>query len=436
MIPTKRMIWVACLSLPIIILGRGAPPAIGLAWGFLGLTFAGFVLDGILGDRRPRLHLERHAPAQLHVDQTDIIHWIVENHSRFEVRLQLCDQVPVGARAEPRIISLSAPGQSRTTVSYQLSPQHRGPAFFGEMTYRILGPFGLCWRQKRLPARLEIQCLPHLANWKAAELAERRALMRQMGSHRYRWRGAGTVFESLREYSTQDDIRWVDWKATARFGQPMSRNFEVDRHQQVILLVDASRAMTTYCGRRTKFDTVLEAAVLVARAAVDHGDSLGLVLFADQIDAYLPPRRERSQMTAVMEHLYGKYPRLVEPNFELALTRTAQRNHRRSLIILFTDVTVIEAARRMLAYLRILTPRHLPLVVTIADETLEKWEMVEPRTTEDFYRVGVANELVLERTLVLEELRRSGAETLDSPADLVAARTVERYLDLKRRLRL
>lgn len=436
MIPTKRMIWVGLLSLTIIILGRGAPPAIGLAWGFLGLTFAGFVIDGILGDRRPRLHLERQAPAQLHVDHLHIVRWIVENHSLFEVRLQLCDRVPLGARAQPRIISLCASAHSRTTVSYELFPKHRGPAFFGELTYRVLGPLGLCWRQKRLPARLEIQCLPHLANWKAAELAERRALMRQMGSHRYRWRGSGTVFESLREYNTQDDIRWVDWKATARFGQPISRNFEVDRHQQVILLVDASRAMTTYCGRRTKFDTVLEAAVLVARAAVDHGDSLGLVLFADQIDVYLPPRRERSQMTAVMEHLYGKFPRLVEPNFELALSRTARQNQRRSLIILFTDVTVIEAARRMHAYLRILTPRHLSLVVTIADETLEKWELVEPRTTEDFYRVGVANELMLERTLVLEELRRSGAEILDSPADLVAARTVERYLDLKRRLRL
>ncbi len=126
----------------------------------------------------------------------------------------------------------------------------------------------------------------------------------------------------------------------------------------------------------------------------------------------------------------------MEPNYESALTVAAHRNSRRTLFIILTDVTVIEAARRMQLYLRVLTPRHLPLVVTIADETLEQNELVEPRTAEEFYRVGVATELMHERTLLLEELRRSGVEVLDSRADEVAARAIERYLDLKRRLRL
>ena len=127
----------------------------------------------------------------------------------------------------------------------------------------------------------------------------------------------------------------------------------------------------------------------------------------------------------------------MEPNYELALTLAAKRNVRRTLFVLLTDVTVIEAARRACSSTcEILTPRHLALVVTIADETLEHNELIEPRTAEDFYRVGVATELMYERTVVLEELRRSGVEVLDSRADQVAARAIERYLDLKRRLRL
>ena len=295
---------------------------------------------------------------------------------------------------------------------------------------------GLAWSQRRLPARLEIPCLPHLANAKAAELAERRALLRQAGSHRYKWRGAGTAFESLREYSSQDDIRWVDWKATARLSRPISRNFEIERHQQVMILVDASRALSTFCGHRTKFDAMLEAAILVARAALGQGDGLGLVVFADQVDAYIHPRRERAQLKAVIEQLYAKLPRLVEPNYEAALTLAAKRNSRRTLFILFTDITVIEAARRMMLYLRILTPRHLPLVVTIADETLEQNELMEPRTPQDFYRVGVATELMYERTLLLEELRRSWCRGAGCRADQVAARSIERYLEVKRRSRL
>ena len=435
-IPTRRFLWLAVVPLAVILGGRGAPGAIAAAWILMGSLLAAFVVDGFVAGRRPRLRLDRETPSQLHVDQPNRIAWIVENQGGFPLVLRLSDRVPDGARADPPTLEVNAPPRSRTTFPYQLIASERGMAAFGDLDYRIRGPLGLAWTQKRLPARLEIRSLPHLANARAAELAERRALLRQAGSHRYRWRGAGTAFESLREYSSQDDIRWVDWKATARLSRPISRNFEVERHQQVVLLVDASRALTTYCGHRTKFDAMLEAAILVARAALNQGDDLGLLVFADQVDAYLHPRRERAQLKAVIENLYAKQPRLVEPNYELALTLAAKRNVRRTLFILLTDVTVTEAARRMLRYLSILTPRHLPLVVTIADETLEQNELLEPRTAFEFYRVGVATELMVERTLLLEELRRSGVEVLDSRADQVAARAIERYLDLKRRLRL
>jgi uncharacterized protein (DUF58 family) len=435
-IPARRLLWLAAVPIAVAFIGRGETGAIVAAWILTGSLLAAFVVDGIAAGRRPYWRLYREAPGQLHVEQAERIGWIVENAGGFALSLQLSDRVPDGARADPITMEVNVPPRSRTAVHYELIPTERGMAAFGDLDYRIRGLFGLAWAQKRLPARLELRCLPHLANAKAAELAERRALLRQSGSHRYRFRGAGTSFESLREYSSQDDIRWVDWKATARLSRPISRNFEVERHQQVVILVDASRALTTYCGHRTKFDAMLEAAILVARTALGQGDGLGLIVFADQIDVYLHPRRERAQLKAVIENLYAKYPRLVEPNFELALTLAAKRNVRRTLFILLTDVTVIEAARRMQLYLRILTPRHLPLVVTIADETLEQNELIEPRTAEEFYRVGVATELMYERTLLLEELRRSGVEVLDSRADQVAARAIERYLDLKRRLRL
>ncbi|APW59489.1 DUF58 domain-containing protein [Paludisphaera borealis] len=435
LIPTRRMMWLAAIPLVAILAGRGAPAAIVAAWTLMGLLLAALVVDGLLARRLP-VRLHRQAPDQLHVDQADRVDWTVENRGLAPVRLILSDRAPEGALAIPPVLEVDAPPRSRTTYSYEVVPTRRGLTAFGDLDYRIRGPLGLAWSQKRLPALQEIRCMPHLANARTAELAERHALLRQAGSHRFRWRGAGTSFESLREYSTQDDIRWVDWKATARLGRPISRNFEIERHQQVVVLVDASRALTTYCGRRTKFDAMLEAAILLARTTLSQGDDLGLMVFADQVELYLHPRRERAQLNAVIEGLYAKEPRLVEPNYELALTLAAKRNTRRTLFILLTDVTVIEAARRMLLYSRMLTQRHLFLVVTIADETLEENELREPRSAEDLYRVGVAAGLMQERTVLLEELRRSGVEVLDSRADQVAARAIERYLDLKRRNRL
>lgn len=435
-VPARRFFWFAIAPSVLVVAGRGAPAAIVVAWILMGSLVVAATLDGVFARLRIRVNLYRETPSRLFVDQPNTVSWIVENSNDFAVALELADRFPASARAEPDVLAIVAPPRSRGKFTYTLIPVERGPTVFGDLNYRIRGFLGLVWIQKRLAAPLELRVLPHLANAKAADLAERRALMRQSGSRRYRWRGAGTSFESLREYDTHDDIRWIDWKATARLNRPISRNFEVERHQQVVLLVDASRALTTYCGERTKFDAILEAAILLARSALDQGDGLGLIVFSDQIDVYLHPRRERAQLKAVIENLYAKQPRLVEPNYEAALTLASKRNSRRTLFILLTDVTVIESARRMQLYLRILTPRHLPMVVTIADETIEQTELSEPRTARDFYRTGVATELMFERTLLLEELRRSGVEILDTRADRVASSAIDRYLELKRRLRI
>ncbi len=435
-VPTRRFYWLAIAPLLVILAGKGDPSALRVAWIVMGVAAAGLALDGLFAHLRAQPVFERIAPNRLFLDQPEKIAWIVVNSSNSALKLVLADSVPESCRAEPSTFRLEAPPRSRQEIHYDLVAHERGEAEFGDLAYRIQGPIGLAWAQKRSPAPLSLFCLPYLAGAKAAELAERRALLRQAGSHRYRFRGAGTSFESLREYSPQDDIRWVDWKATARLSRPISRNFEIERHQQVLILVDSSRAMTTYCGRRTKFDAMLEAAILVARSALSQGDGLGLLAFSDQVENYLHPRREAVQLKAVIESLHARQPRLVEPNYEAALTLAAKRNLKRTLVILLTDLTVTEAARRMLLYLRLLYPRHLPLVVTIADETIEQEELAIPRTALDFYRLGVACELSYERALLMEQLRRSGVEVLESRADQVAIRTIERYLDLKRRLRL
>ena len=428
--------WLAAVPLVVVLNGRGTPGAIETAWILMGVIIAAFLADGFIIRTQARLRLDREAPAQLYVEQPNRIGWVVENPNAFPLQLVLSDRVPAGATADPHVLELKV----AAALSHDLGVR---AGSHGARHGRL--------RRSRLPSSWASG--PCLVATEAAGPAG--GSLSSTPRQRQGGRAGGAACTSApggkpplplarcrhgvritAEYSSQDDIRWVDWKATARLSRPISRNYEVERHQQVVLLVDSSRALSTFCGHRTKFDAMLEAAILVARAALGQGDGLGLVAFSDQVDAYLHPRRERAQLKAVLEHLYAKLPRLVEPNYEAALTLAAKRNSRRTLFILFTDITVTEAARRMLVYLRVLTPRHLPLVVTIADETIEQNELLEPRTPQELYRVGVATELMYERTLLLEELRRSGVEVLDCRADQVAARAIERYLELKRRLRL
>lgn len=435
-IPTRRTMLLGLAPLLLVALTGGAPAAIEVAWALLIVLVVAWFVDGIKAASPPRLLLERHAPAQIHIRQSHTIEWVAENRTAYSVAVELRDQIPAGTVADPRILTARMPPHARMRLPYQLVPAQRGNLAFGDLFYRVQGRFGLAWRLRRLEAAQAVRCYPHLSNWTAAELATREVLLRQAGNHRYRWRGTGTVFESLRDYTPEDDFRWIDWKATARARRPIARNYETERHQQVLLLIDASRMMSTYCDYRTKFDAALEAVVLAARAAVDQGDSVGMLVFSDKVHAYLHPRRERSQVGAIMNSLYSLEPGLVEPDFETALTLAATRNRRRSLMLLFTDVTVIESARRMTTYVRSLIPRHLPLVITIADETVTRLESLAPRSTEEFYQLGVANELLQQRDELLEALRASGAAVLESPADHIATETIKTYFDLKRRMRL
>ncbi|HWL10344.1 MAG TPA: DUF58 domain-containing protein [Planctomicrobium sp.] len=435
-LPTRLLILLGVVPLLMAAVSGGSGVILGFAWGLMGGLLGLWLMDGIWFQPGRKLSLERVAPEEVYVDQQQRIEWILENRSSFHTFVMLRDQLPAGSSTETPELGIAVPRQTRTRLSYDLLPTVRGDLEFGKLYYRTLGALRLAWRLSVLDARQSVRCYPHLANWNAAEIAARQALSRQAGSHRIRWRGTGTIFESLREYTTEDDIRWVDWKASARAQRPITRNFETERHQQVLLIIDASRMMMTYCGHRTKMDTAIEAAILAARSAVEVGDAVGLLVFSDKIDIYLHPRREKSQVGAIMNALYTLHARPVEPDFETAITLAATRNRRRSLMLLFTDVTVIESSQRMSAYVRSLIPRHLPLVATIADQTVEHLEVLEPQSAEEFYQVGVANELLLQRDELLEVLRNSGAAVLDSPADEIATRTIETYLSLKNRMLL
>src|SRR5581483_4894736 len=143
MIPTKRMLWLALIPPGLIVLGLGSATAVYLAWIALGVLALAFVLDGYLAGSRPRLHLERSCPLQLHVDQTHCIAWRVENRSSFPVQLRMSDTLPRGATTNRDVLAVPLVPRSRVSIEYELTPTERGDCSFGDLVYRVLGPWGL-----------------------------------------------------------------------------------------------------------------------------------------------------------------------------------------------------------------------------------------------------------------------------------------------------
>jgi uncharacterized protein (DUF58 family) len=265
------------------------------------------------------------------------------------------------------------------------------------------------------------------------ELLGRRSHLLRTGLHLLRRRGQGRTFESLRDYVQGDDTRHIDWKATARRHKPIVREYEVERHQNVLLMLDAGRMMTAAVEGLTKLDCAVNAALLVTHAAVTHGDKLGLLVFAEDVLAYLPPRAGKTQVGRVLEALYRIQPSLVEPDYGAAFRHLATRRLQRALVLVFTDLVDARASARLLRHVAALLPHHLPLLVAIADPALQRYGQETPAEVGAVYRQAVARDLLEERAEALRGITARGGLALDVPPEKLNLAVVNRYLDVKRR---
>ena len=333
---------------------------------------------------------------------------------------------------DPEHYVLPADGALSATTTVR--PTRRGRLRLGAAHARVRGPWGLVEQQVRFDVGRDVRVLPGIASVADAARALRRGLRREAGQRQARRRGEGTSFESLREYVRGDDPRKLDWKASARHGKLISRQYEMERSRTVLLMVDAGRWMTSEIGGLTRLDHVLEACVLLAHVAALRDDRVGLLAFADTIAAYVPPVKGRVAVERIVDATLDVEPRLVESDYQRAFAELAARHRKRSLVVLFTDVLSRDASRIVADEMRRQARRHVVLCVTLRDPDLDALAESVPANASAAYEQAAAEELLLEREQILARMRHDGLHVLDIDPRRLGPALVERYLDLKARL--
>jgi uncharacterized protein (DUF58 family) len=211
------------------------------------------------------------------------------------------------------------------TLRYRVTPPARGDFAFGDVYARITGRLGLVVRQGRIPAAAPISVFPNLRAVGDYQLMLRRAHLTRAGSRRTRLTGGGRQFASLRDYTPDDEFRVIDWKATARRGKMTSRTFEAERSQDVLLLLDLGRLMRQEIAHTQKLDHVVNAALMLAHVVAEADDRVGLLTFAEDARAWIPPRRGRAQATDILHALYAARAEPVESDYRAAFRFLASR---------------------------------------------------------------------------------------------------------------
>jgi uncharacterized protein (DUF58 family) len=331
-------------------------------------------------------------------------------------------------------LALSIPPQTSQDVTYTIRPSQRGEYQWGALHVRQRSPGKLVWLQRTLPQAQTVAVYPDLIGLRSLSM---QLTLQSAGALRQKRRlGMGTEFVELREYSTGDDPRLIDWKATARRQRPLVRVLEPEQEQTLIILLDRGRLMTAQVQGLQRFDWGLNATLALALAGLARGDRVGVAVFDRTIYTWLPPQRGQHQLNHLIEQLTPIQPELLEPDYLGAVSRLVSQQTRRALVVLLTDIVDQTASAELLMALGQLTPRYLPFCVTLRDPQIDQQAEQFSLEVEDNFARAVALDLLAQRQMVFARLQPQGVLVLDAPANQISQQLVDRYLQLKLRNQL
>jgi uncharacterized protein (DUF58 family) len=431
MIPTRRLALFALLATTLALVAgyfASLEAALVLVDGVLVL---GVLLDVAASVGR-RVDVRREAPAIFSVGRPNLVTVHLKNRSGRTLRgtfaddpLEACD-----AAGNPGAFELAPHGE--VSVRYEIVPARRGPRSFGAVTVRYAAPLGLVARQERVDLDAQVDVYPDVHAARALELLRRQGRQdARVGSLRVR--GGDTEFERLRPYQRGDEMRHIDWRASARRDDLTVRQFQAESNQNVIFALDVGRSMRGDTGGLTAIDHALNAALLTADVALRGGDKAGLMVFDEAPRQFVPPTGGRAGGRRLTRAVYALEANLTASDYQAAMTYLRTQVRVRSLFIVFTNLLDPRSAKELAAAVRGLLPRHLPLCVLLRDTDVETLAVAPVGTVEDVYVRGAAAESLAWRDSLIRGLRNSGVLVLDAKPGDLTPELVKGYLDVKAR---
>ena len=434
--PTLRLALVSAAALLFFALGGLFNQLRFIGWFYDGILILAFVIDSVRVRRiATTFTITRNVPENVGIGGECSVGVGVHSAYAHPVHMVLREE-PDHSLVENGLVEFKLvfrTSRRGSHLKYSICPKRKGDIAFGPIYAKFDGPWRLSTLVREFPAPDTISVYPGLTEMSTFDMLSRRGRLQQLGIKSARLRGGGSEFESLRDYVLGDEYRKMDWNATARRGKLITRQYEAERSQNILICLDTGRTMLQKTGEGTKLDHVIDTTLVLSNIARQAGDNVGLLVFDADVRSFIPPAKGAHQISLILRNLYKLEARLAETDYLAAFEHLRSRWRKRSLIILFTDLIDPDSSSHVANAIPILMGRYRVMCVIVSDPHVHAATVTVPDSLHDVYRHAAALQVLSDRTQAIGILKSMGVWVLDCNPDDLSADLVNRYLEIKER---
>jgi uncharacterized protein (DUF58 family) len=424
------------------LLALGILPLIMSLW-FPGLAPLGIIynllvgglaaVDLVLTPSKSSILIERKVAGTLSVGARNPVRLLVQNRSRDALEVEITDDYPQPAEVIDLPQTATLGPWKENEFLYLLKPHQRGKAAFSRVHFRFPSRLKMWSMRGDRELVSDVNVYPDIRAVNEYELMAQKNRLSEMGLKMHRLRGQGSEFERLRDYRFEDEIRQVDWKATAKHNRLISREFNVERNQNIVILLDSGRTMRNESDGISHLDRGLNAAIMLSYIALGQGDNVALTAFSAQIERATKAVRGKPGVQTIVRHTFDLEATTDVADYALAVEDMRLRHRKRSLVILITHVVDEQHLNSVGQYFRTLVSPHLVLCVFLKDPAMSQLANRVPTGDIEAFQVAGAAEMQAAHTRQVAKLREAGVLVVETLPEHLTADVINQYLEVKAR---
>jgi len=405
----------------------------GFTWALSLILLLLFIADLVSLYKNNRINAERILPQKFSNSDENEVEIILENKYKFPVYAEIIDEIPVQFQKRDFLKKLKIGGDTIEKFSYYLRPVTRGEYFFGKLNIYVFTKIGLVKRRSVFGDKQMLKVYPSFIQMKKLDFLAIDNRLSQPGLKKIRRIGHTMEFEQIKEYVPGDDVRTINWKATAKQGDLMVNQFQDEKAQPIYSIIDTGRVMKMPFIGLSLLDYAINSSLAFSNIALKKKDKAGLISFSSKIENILKANAKLSQLQQIMERLYNINTQFPDSDFNMLYSNLRQRVTQRSLLMLYTNFEHISALKRQLPYLQAINKKHVLVVIFFENTELDKIIASNPDNTTDMAHQVIAESFAHDKKLMAAELRQHGINTLLTKPEDLSINTINKYLEIKAR---